>query len=459
MTVALEDLESHLTSLSPPTSTSPSIPGVVLLATTKDPTTPPYSFSCGVASVAPSRAPAPPLSPNSTFWFASATKLLSSITALQLVDDGLWTLDRPVAEALPELASLRELTGCSEAGEPVYAQNETSKPAGTRITLRHLLTHTSGLAYDFLNPKLTRWWKWRAEKEGRNVRAEISGTVRGEYGGPLVREPGTAWEYGPGIDWAGALVERLHDVEPGRLGRVIQKQVFDKVGVDEGEAVWRRADLKWSDGEIAERWVDMTMRSKAKGLVPTGLPPPANAHDDLGGAGIRCPAQAWLRVLESLLRNDGRLLRRETAADFLFTPQLADGRDLLGANLGSSLQAFFASGPGGRMLTGGLPSPSTPGGGVSDADEFEFNHSLAGALSRKKGQQQWALHWGGMPNVQWFIDPAEGVAGLFATQTLPPADPLMLDLAWKYRRSVIEAWGSGSRGEGRRGWQCEAAGA
>lgn len=439
----LETLEKHLTSISPPTSTSPSIPGVVLLATTKNPSTPQYTFSCGIASVSPDRAPAPPLRPSSTIWFASATKLLTSIAALQLVDRGLWTLDRPVAEALPELASLRELKGWTDSGEPVYADDVDGKPAGARVTLRHLLTHTSGLAYDFLNPKLMRWWKWRGQVEGRDVRAEVSGTVTDGYGGALVREPGTAWEYGAGIDWAGALVERLHGEEKGRLGRVIQREVLAKVGVKEGEVVWRRSDLTWGEEEIGQRWVDLSARSP-EGLVPSGPMPPENGKDDLGGAAARCPPQEWIKIMESLLRNDGRLLSRDTAEEFLFKPQLVDGEALLGVKLGRSLQASFASGPGGRMLTGGLPSPSTPdtkaqgSSNSGNGDEYEYNHSLAGALSRKTGTEEWALHWGGMPNIQWFIDPAEGVAGLFATQTLPPADPMMLDLAWDYRKAAIE---------------------
>lgn len=436
MSDQLRDLEARIASISPP-SGNPSIHGVVLLATTRDTSSPSYAFSGGVASVSPIRQPAPPLSPASTMWFASATKLLTSVAALQLIDRGMWTLDRPIAEALPEIAKLRELEEWNAAGEPVFAEDVDGKTAGGRITLRHLLTHTSGMAYDFLNPNLMRVWKWRAAREGRDVRAEEVGFVRGEYGGPLLTAPGTEWEYGPGADWAGALLEKLYGEEQGRLGRIIEREVLAKVGVAPGQVCFRRSDLTWSDEEVAERWVDLMMK-KEDGLTVAGELPPQKAKDDLGGAGIRCSPRDYMKVMETLLRNDGRLLKKETARDYLFRPQLIDGG--LGVHLRRSLQAYFASAPAARMISGGIPTPSMPDKDDSK-DEFEFNHSLAGALSRRKGTEEWALHWGGAPNIQWFIDPAAGVAGLFATQTVPPADPLLLDLAWTYRQEVIRAFG------------------
>jgi CubicO group peptidase (beta-lactamase class C family) len=431
----LHDLEAHLLSLAPP-SESPSIPGVVLLATTKDPSIPQYSFSCGNVSVSPDRQPAAALSPASTMWFASATKLFTSVAALQLVDRGMWTLDRPVAEALPELASLRELTEWSGDGEPVFADDVDGKSAGASITLRHLLTHTAGMGYDFLNPKIMRLWKWRSAKEGKDVRADALGRVRGEYGLPLVRKPGTAWEYGCSVDWAGALVEKLHGEEEGRLLRVLEREVLGRVGVEEGQVGFRRSDLDWSEEEMTERWADLTARGP-DGLVTAGPLPPENAKDDLGGAGLRSSPRDYMKVLESLLRNDGRLLKKETAEEFLFSAQLVEGG--LGSHLLRSLNASLASKPAGRMMTGGIPQPSMPDEG--EKDEFQFNHSLAGLLCRRKGEEKWSLNWGGAPNIQWFVDPTAGVAGLFATQTLPPADPQMLDLASTFRQNVIRTLG------------------
>ncbi|KPI45999.1 Acyltransferase LovD [Cyphellophora attinorum] len=216
MVTSLQELEERIGALTDQNSTSPTVPGVVLLATNSSPNTEPHVFTTGIASVSPDRTPSPPLAPTSTLWFASATKLLTSIAALQLVERNLWSLDRPVADALPELGQLRELTLFNNAGQAIYADGP---PEGARITLRHLLTHTSGMAYDFLNPKLMQWWKAHSAAEGRDMRAEAAGTILEGYGHPLVREPGTGWEYSPSIDWAGTLVAKLHGDEPVTSGR------------------------------------------------------------------------------------------------------------------------------------------------------------------------------------------------------------------------------------------------
>jgi CubicO group peptidase (beta-lactamase class C family) len=435
MATSLRDLEERIKALTPPNSTSPTIPGVILLATNSSPTTQPHVFSSGVASVSPDRDPPPSLAPTSTLWFASATKLLTSIAALQLIERNLWTLDRPVAEALPELGQLRELTNFNDAGEPIYA---AGPPAGARITLLHLLTHTAGMAYDFLNPKLMQWWKAQSAAEGRDMRAEAAGSILQGYSHPLVRESGTGWEYSPSIDWVGALVAKLYGDEPGRVGKAIQREVLSKVGVDERDVVWRLADLSWDERETQERWADLTARTPDGKLAHVGPLPPENAKDDLGGAGIRMPAAAYFKVLESLIKNDGRLLKPGTVDQYVFTPQLTDDEGKLGFTLAQSMRTSFLKDPGGRMMSGGLPLPSEAG---EKNDEYEYNHSLLGALSRRNGEEKWALHWGGAPNIQWFVDPGKGVAGLFAAQLLPPVDGLMLDLAVEFREAVVKELG------------------
>ena len=266
------------------------------------------------------------------------------------------------------------------------------------------------------------------------MRAEASGTVIAGYGGALVREPGVEWEYGPGVDWAGALVEKIYGEERGRLGRSVQREVLDKVGVEARDVVWRRGDCTWGEEEMGQRWVDLTVRTM-DGLKYFPPLPPEMARDDLGGAGVRMAPAAYFAVLESLVKNDGRLLKPETVREYAFTPQLVDEEGKLGTKLAASMRAAFLTQPGGRMMSGGLPIPSAEG---EARDEYEYNHSLLGALSRRKGHKHWALHWGGAPNIQWVIEPEHGVAGLFAAQVMPPADPEMLDLAVEFREAVVE---------------------
>jgi CubicO group peptidase (beta-lactamase class C family) len=96
------------------------------------------------------------MSEDTTFWIASCTKLLTTICALQNVEQGKLTLDDDVSGILPEWTSPDILTGWDN-GQPQF------KKATKKITLRQLLTHSSGMGYDFLSPELAKWREWRGE--------------------------------------------------------------------------------------------------------------------------------------------------------------------------------------------------------------------------------------------------------------------------------------------------------
>ena len=138
------------------------------------------------------------------------------------------------------------------------------------------------------------------------------------------------------------------------------------------------------------------------------------------------------------MRNDGRILPPKIVDELVFSPQLVDGPGKLGAHLGRSLMKVFGELEGSRMLTGGLPVPVKDEAGQYGG-EYEFNHSLVAALSRRKGSKEWTLYWGGLPNLFWWVDRKEEVAGIQAMQLLPPADEVCLDLAVEFREAGIEA--------------------
>jgi CubicO group peptidase (beta-lactamase class C family) len=111
------------------------------------------------------------------FWFGSKTKAIVATAALQLVDRGLVRLDEPVSRFLPALAQPQVLEGFDDEGEPLL------RPARGEITLRMLLSHTSGLAYDIFNPDMARFM---AQRQIPNIVAcrNVSLNV------PLVSDPG-----------------------------------------------------------------------------------------------------------------------------------------------------------------------------------------------------------------------------------------------------------------------------
>src|SRR5438045_2895066 len=119
-----------------------------------------------------------------------------AMAAMQLVEQGKLTLDRPIADVLPEVSAPQVLTGFSPSGEPQL------RPAKGSITLRHLLTHTSGFVYDIWNAEMGRYM------ETKGIPGIIS-CQNAALALPLVFDPGDRWDYGIGIDWAGKAIERV----------------------------------------------------------------------------------------------------------------------------------------------------------------------------------------------------------------------------------------------------------
>lgn len=202
-----------------------------------------YSKAYGYASFEPDEKP---LTEDYYMWAASCTKLLTSICVMQLVEQGRLNLDDQVYEVLPELAGLKIIT----QAEPELEY----KTAHNKITYRHLLTHTSGLGYDFSHPLLTAWRQ-------RNPRATTGPLkpVPEHFHIPLVFEPGTAWMYGCGLDWAGLAVERVAGVT---LAEYMDQFIFHPAGVEANSITF--FPLQVPDAQL----VTIAQRSENGSYVP-----------------------------------------------------------------------------------------------------------------------------------------------------------------------------------------------
>jgi CubicO group peptidase (beta-lactamase class C family) len=143
------------------------------------------------------------VTPDSLFWLASMTKPVTTLGALRLED---LDLDAPVAHYVPDFARLQVLDG------------GTLRPPKVEATVQHLLTHTSGLGYYFLNADLLRW-----RREHGTGREKI-------YAEPLIADPGTRFSYGISTDWLGRVVEAIS----GRpLDEYLRDVVLEPLGMDD----------------------------------------------------------------------------------------------------------------------------------------------------------------------------------------------------------------------------------
>ena len=124
------------------------------------------------------------------------TKAVTSVAAMQLVEQGKLQLDEPIGNVLPELAAPQVLEGFDASGAPRL------RPAKRPITLRHLLTHTAGFGYEVWDPELIRY------VAATGMPSVITGKLAA-LRLPLVFDPGERWEYGINIDWVGRAVEAV----------------------------------------------------------------------------------------------------------------------------------------------------------------------------------------------------------------------------------------------------------
>ena len=130
-----------------------------------------------------------PLSLDAIFDIGSMTKPITSLATMMLVEEGRLRLDEEVWRHLPRFAQPQVITECD-----MKAGTYRTRPARQPITVRHLLTHTSGIGYTFCNPVL-----WRLQQ----------GTTKTELDLPLLHEPGERWLYGAGPRVLGQLIETV----------------------------------------------------------------------------------------------------------------------------------------------------------------------------------------------------------------------------------------------------------
>ncbi len=145
-----------------------------------------YQGAFGVADVSTGRA----LTADAVFRIASMTKPITSAAAMQLIEQGRFGLDDPVEKYLPEFANLKVFESF-DAATGAYRL----RPASTPPTVRHILTHTSGLGYPFTSAIL------------RDFKPQPGETY--PFGGPLLFDPGERWHYGTSTDVVGKLVEKV----------------------------------------------------------------------------------------------------------------------------------------------------------------------------------------------------------------------------------------------------------
>jgi CubicO group peptidase (beta-lactamase class C family) len=365
------------------------IPGVVAMAANQQSVV--YEGAFGFRDM----AAASRMSTDTVFRIASMVKLLTSVAALQLVERGKLKLDEPAGNIDPTLASAQVLTGFDAKGVPQL------RPAQKPLTLRNLLTHTSGFSYPLWDPNVGRYRKL-ARRNKALPRM------------PLMFEPGSRWAYGGSLDRVGRMVE----IAGGQsLDRYFSDHITGPLGMnDTGFSV--------SEKQRA-RQASLHVRDATGKLVPQPLEKPKVPKAFSGGGGIYSTAPDYLTLLQALL-NGGRLrgttiLRPETVA-LMSTNQIGD-------------------------LEAGILKTTNPA--LSNDVDFFPGVRLRWGLGHMinidpvaSGRKQGSLTWAGLFNTYYWIDPGIRIAGVIMMQILPFADRPALGAYRQFERGICHALGS-----------------
>jgi CubicO group peptidase (beta-lactamase class C family) len=326
------------------------------------------------------------------FAIASMTKPVTSVAVMQLVEAGRVKLDAPASTYLKELTD-----------RPVLAAGKL-RPAKSPVTVRQLLSHTSGFAYEFMNKDL-------ADYASKGSVASMAAGGDGFLKAPLVADPGTRWEYGISTDWLGKLVEA---VSGESLEQYFQRHIFGPLQMkDSTFTVPQGSQMRLAN--VYQRKQDGTLEKRtASPFKPAGF--------FSGGGGLYSTAPDYLRFARALLTGgalDGRrILKTETVA-MMATNQIGD----------LTVQPF-------RSL---LPQLASDGAVLPGAlDKFGLGFALnSTAIANSRGAN--TLAWAGIFNTFFWIDREKGICAVLMTQMSPGLDEGPRKLLEDFDRAVYSA--------------------
>jgi methyl acetate hydrolase len=363
------------------------IPGVVAMAANEQSVV--YQGAFGVRSMATSA----PMSSDTIFRIASMVKLLTSVAALQLVERGKLKLDEPAGAIDPTLASPQILSGFDAKGIPQL------RTARKPLTLRNLLTHTSGFSYPLWDTNVIRYLKFA---RGHPHLPRM----------PLMFEPGTRWAYGGSLDRVGRMVE----IAGGQsLDRYFRDNITGPLGMN---------DTDFSiTGQQRARQASLHVRGADGKLLPQPLEKPKLPSLPSGGGSLYSTAPDYLALLQALL-NGGSLrgasiLRPETVA-LMSESQIGDVEAGILKTTNPALSNDVDFFPGVRMRWG-------------------LGHMInVGPVA--DGRMAGSLTWAGLFNTYYWIDPAMRIAGVIMMQILPFADRHALKAYRQFEQGICHAF-------------------
>jgi methyl acetate hydrolase len=309
------------------------------------------------------------MSRDAIFRIASMTKPLTSLAALMLVDEGKLKLDDRVDTYLPALRD-REVFATVDEAAGTYATRPATKP----ITIRHLMTHTSGIGYAWSQPPVAL-----AQKKTGQLEPEL----------PLLHDPGDRWAYGAGTRVLGDVIA---SISKRGIDDVLRTRILEPLGMSE----------TGYDVPAAKHARVVTIHQRTNGKLVEQANPPALAVMPRGDGGLYSTARDYSAFLQMLL-NGGRAGGRRLLSE-------GSMRELTRNQIGSLVverQPVFDA-------TRSRPYPLGAG-----QDKWSLAFQLAASSPRAHQRSPGSYSWAGINNTYFWVDPARQIGVVVLMQVLP----------------------------------------
>lgn len=338
------------------------------------------SAAAGVRSLEDEAAA--PMTTDTVCWIASMTKALTGVAAMQLVERGDLELDAPAAEVLSLLGDVGVLEGFDEEDRPRV------RPARRPITLRHLMTHTAGFAYEVWSDDLVRYN--RVTGTPSILSCELEALTP-----PALRDPGEQWMYGTNVEYVGRMVE---EVSGRRLGEFFDEHIL-------GPLEMTSTAFRISD-DMRARKADIHLRGEDGSLGVFAFELTQEPEFEWGGGGLYGTVEDYSRFLQMILgrgRRDGVQILRPETVDRMVINNMGDLRVV---PLPTALPGFSGD------------AEFYPGVEKSWGLTFQINEEPL-----PSGRPAGGLMWAGLANSFYWIDMRNQVAGTYISQQFPFGDP------------------------------------
>jgi methyl acetate hydrolase len=320
-----------------------------------------------------------PVTVDTHFRIMSMTKMVATVAALQLMEQGKLDLDAPVEQYRPEFADLQVLEGFD-------GDTPRLRPPAGKATVKQLVTHTSGLSYWFWNADVVKWESATGTPHVLSGRDII-------FTAPLVADPGTTFEYGINTDWLGKVIE---SAAGKTLDVVIKEGITDPLGMK--ETSFLMSPRQWA------RSVPIHLKQNGR-WTESDIELNQEPEYWSGGHGLHSTPRDYLKFERALLGGgalDGVRILEESTVDAAFTNQIGDLDVPAVIRSGDPATTHdFEPGPGHKWGYGLLlNTEDVPG-------------------RRRAGSGAWA----GLLNTHFWVDRSAGIAGGIYTQFLPFVTP------------------------------------